>query len=138
MIYVETYSQFGIIICLKELIVRDILIKWLSYRVKEKRKTRYCPRNTRWRRHLWFHLFCFPIFYSISSSLIALGVDGWRAEERDLFSPHTHIYNTLIDTPVCVYVRMSICRIMTRTTALSKAKLEDSSCLVRSLARIVL
>lgn len=32
------------------------------------------------------------IFHSISSCLIAFGVDGWRAEERDLFSPH--IQNT--------------------------------------------
>jgi hypothetical protein len=64
----------------------------LSYRVKEKEEINDLVLKIPGDGALFFYLFFSAIFYSILSSLIAFGVDGWRAEERDLFSPH--IQNT--------------------------------------------
>jgi hypothetical protein len=111
----------------------------LSYHVKEKRKENDLVLEIPGDGAIFYFIIFFAaIFYSISSSLIAFGVDGWRAEERDLFSPHTHTYKTLIDTPVCVYV----CAYVDVSYYKENDGLEESEArrffLPRSFARMVL
>ena len=105
--------------------------------LRKQRKKRYCPRIPGDGAIFFILSFFVPIFYSISSSLIAFGVDGWRAEERDLFSPHTYTTHWLTHPFVCMCVRMSICRIMKGMTALKKSEARRIF-LPRSLARMVL